>query len=131
MDVLVYYWGRSPVIFLRKKTAGVEPGKPAAISAADYEPVELSTNGERWFSNGAVEADLDGDGHVDLVIGNYFQDGAHILDANAGGVEEMHARAGQGAFRRQQTFLPLGRRHLGRTSHRAFPRSDQCRQPGS
>ena len=43
MDILVYYWGRSPVIFLRKKTAGVEPGKPAAISAADYEPVELST----------------------------------------------------------------------------------------
>ena len=42
MDVLVYYWGRSPVIFLRKKTAGVEPGKPAAISAADYEPVELT-----------------------------------------------------------------------------------------
>ena len=33
-DILVYYWGRSPVIFLRKKTAGVEPGKPAAISAA-------------------------------------------------------------------------------------------------
>ncbi len=90
MDVLVYYWGRSPVIFLRKKTAGIEPGKPAAISAGDYAPVELSTNGERWFSNGAVTADLDGDGHVDVLIGNYFQDGAHILDANAGGAEVMN-----------------------------------------
>jgi hypothetical protein len=89
LDVLVYYWGRSPVIFLRKKTAGFEPGAPAAISAANYTPVELSTNGERWFSNGAVEADLDGDGHVDLLIGNYFQDGGHILDANGGGVEVM------------------------------------------
>lgn len=89
MDILVYYWGRSPVIFLRKETAGVEPGKPAAISAADYEPVELSPNGERWFSNGAVEGDLDGSGHESLVVGNYFQDGAHILDANARGVEEM------------------------------------------
>ena len=89
MDVLVYYWGRSPVIFLRRKTAGVELGKPAALAAADYVPVELSTNGERWFSNGAVQADLDGDGHVDLLIGNYFQDGGHILDANAGGVEVM------------------------------------------
>lgn len=89
-DILVYYWGRSPVIFLRKKTAGVEPGKAAAISAADYEPVELSNSGERWFSNGAIEADLDGDGHVDLLIGNYFQDGGHILDANAGGVEVMN-----------------------------------------
>jgi hypothetical protein len=88
-DILVYYWGRSPVIFLRKKTAGIEPGKTAAITAADYAPVELAGGGERWFSNGAVQADLDGDGHVDLLIGNYFQDGGHILDANAGGVEVM------------------------------------------
>jgi len=104
MDVLVYYWGRSPVIFLRKKTAGVEPGKPAAISAADYEPVELSTNGERWFSNGGVTADFDGDGHVDVLIGNYFQDGGHILDANAGGVEVMQ----QGLAR----ALAGGKKHL-------------------
>ena len=89
MDILVYYWGRSPVIFLRKKAPGSNPGKPAALSAADYEPVELSTNGERWFSNGAIEADFDGDGHVDMVIGNYFQDGAHILDTSAHGVEAM------------------------------------------
>ncbi len=88
-DVLVYYWGRSPVIFLRRKTAGVEPGRPAGISAADYAPVELAEGGERWFSNGAVQADLDGDGHVDLLIGNYFQDGGRILDATAGGVEVM------------------------------------------
>src|SRR5437667_3461412 len=27
---------------------------------------------------------------MDLVIGNYLQDGGHILDANAGGVEVMH-----------------------------------------
>jgi len=89
-DMLVYYWGRSPVIFLRRKTADVEPGKVATIAAADYAPLELSGSGERWFSNGAVQADLDGDGHVDLIIGNYFQDGAHILDANAGGVEVLH-----------------------------------------
>lgn len=88
-DILVYYWGRSPVIFLRKKTAGIELGKAAVISAADYAPVELAEGGERWFSNGAVQADLDGDGHVDLLIGNYFQDGGRVLDANAGGVEVM------------------------------------------
>jgi hypothetical protein len=88
-DILVYYWGRSPVIFLRRKLAGTEPGKPAPICAADYAPVELSVTGQRWFSNGAVQADLDGDGHVDLLIGNYFQDGAHILDVSAGGIEVM------------------------------------------
>jgi enediyne biosynthesis protein E4 len=95
MDILVYYWGRSPVIFLRKKTAGIEPGKLAAISAADYQPVELSTNGERWFSNGAIEADMDGSGHMGLVIGNYFPDGSQILDTNASGVAEMNQGLGR------------------------------------
>jgi hypothetical protein len=34
-------------------------------------------------------ADVDGDGHADLVIGNYFPDGARILDPHAGGGEAM------------------------------------------
>jgi hypothetical protein len=89
MDVLVTYWGRTPVLFLRRKSSA-PLGNPVALSAADYVPCELTDSGERWYSNGAVQADLDGDGHVDLVIGNYFQDGARILDASAGGVEVMH-----------------------------------------
>ncbi|HSU55322.1 MAG TPA: VCBS repeat-containing protein, partial [Candidatus Dormibacteraeota bacterium] len=88
MDVLVYFWGRTPVLYLRKGNA--TPGQARALAADDYVQTELSDSGERWFSNGAVMADLDGDGHVDLVIGNYFQDGAHILDPNAGGVEVLH-----------------------------------------
>lgn len=85
MDVLVYYWGRSPVIFLRKgSTNAVE------LSGTLFSPVELCDPAERWFSNGAIQADLDGDGHVDLIVGNYFQDGAHILDASAGGTEVLH-----------------------------------------
>ena len=89
MDVLVYFWGRTPILYLRR--ASTTPlGSPVALSAADYVTTELTDCGERWFSNGAVQADLDGDGHVDLIIGNYFQDGARILDANAGGVEVLH-----------------------------------------
>ncbi|HKQ37398.1 MAG TPA: VCBS repeat-containing protein [Verrucomicrobiae bacterium] len=91
MDVLIYYWGRTPVILLRK--AGTSGGAP--LSRDSFTAVELTTSGERWFSNGATQADFDGDGHVDLVIGNYFQDGAHILDAKAGGVEVLHEGKGK------------------------------------
>ena len=96
LDVLVYFWGRTPVLYLRNKQAG------GALTRASYTAIELVTSGERWFSNGAIQADLDGDGHVDLIIGNYFQDGARILDAKAGGVETMHegkAKALNGGYK--------------------------------
>jgi len=83
LDLLAYYWGRAPVLFLKRARGGLS-------GRGDYEAAELAPGGERWYSEGAVQGDLDGDGHVDLVIGNYFQDGAHILDASAGGVEVLH-----------------------------------------
>ncbi len=69
MDLIVYYWGRAPIIFLR--------------TATGYLPQELIAKQARWFTNAATLADLDGDGHVDLVVANYFQDGANILDASS------------------------------------------------
>jgi hypothetical protein len=87
MDALVYFWGRSPVLFLRKKT-GLDG--TATLARDQFVARELAAGGERWFSNGATQADLDGDGHVDLIIGNYFQDGAQILDAKAGGTQVLH-----------------------------------------
>lgn len=75
IDLLVYHWGRTPLVYLRRGEG------PPGVS--DYVPVELVASGERWYTNAAVFADLDGDGHADLLIGNYFQDGARILDASA------------------------------------------------
>ena len=98
MDVLVYYWGRTPILFLHRQDGQFG----AALSRAAFKANELVASGERWFSNGAIQADLDGDGHVDLLIGNYFQDGAHILDAKGGGVEVMHegkAKALNGGYK--------------------------------
>lgn len=74
MDVLVYYWGRTPVIFLQHTLS-------TSFMKTSYKPQEVVAGGQRWFTNAATQADIDGDGHIDLVIGNYFPDGAHILNA--------------------------------------------------
>lgn len=83
LDLMVYFWGRSPVLYLRKSGH-------AELATSAFAESELVDSGERWYSNAATQADLDGDGHVDLLIGNYFQDGARVLDAKAGGTEVMH-----------------------------------------
>lgn len=70
-DVLVYYWGRSPVVYLG--TAG----------APTFTPRELVSPPQVWNTNAATLGDYDGDGHVDLVFGNYFPDGSRVLDPAA------------------------------------------------
>jgi hypothetical protein len=80
LDIVVYYWGRTPVAFLRR---GDTMGPDAFVAR------ELVPGAERWYTNAATFADLDGDGHPDLVVGNYFPDGAHILDSRATGRESM------------------------------------------
>ncbi|MFL5591433.1 MAG: FG-GAP repeat domain-containing protein [Ktedonobacteraceae bacterium] len=84
MDLLVYYWGRTPILFLHRQGA-----VPSRLSRESYVARELVPGGGRWYTNAATRADLDGDGHVDLVIANYFPDGAHVLDPHGTGVEQM------------------------------------------
>ena len=83
-DLVVYFWGRTPIAFLHRDGPGAQP-----LSAASFTPQELLPGKQRWFTNAATSADLDGDGHVDLVFGNYFQDDAHILDPNTSDGQQM------------------------------------------
>jgi enediyne biosynthesis protein E4 len=95
MDIIVYYWGRTPVVFLRNDTR--------TISASTFTPVEIVPQREVWNTNAAIIADVDGDGHPDLVFGNYFRDGDRVLDAQATtGFEMQHSmsRANNGGSKR-------------------------------
>lgn len=81
-DFLVYYWGRSPIVFLARSTAN-EP------SGGAYRPVELRPgasadeqyDGPDWNTNDVTVADFDGTGHPDLFVGNYFPD-SQVLNPN-------------------------------------------------
>jgi hypothetical protein len=86
MDLLVPYWGRTPLVFLAKQLPAGTSFTPASDS---YAAQEIVAGGERWFTGAATLADLDGDGHLDIVIGNYYRDGAQILDVNSGVRQEM------------------------------------------
>lgn len=98
MDLVVYYWGRTPIAFLRTRD-NIQTGLQTqsgeeSFAKLSYHPIELvkpknAGSVERWFTNAATVADIDGDGHADLIIGNYFQDGAHILNSEATIPDEM------------------------------------------
>ena len=121
-DVLVYYWGRTPILFIRRSEFPQEkvipPSKEEGINNAQndnaealhlvakpdlhlgdlsFEPKELlvpeaGQEPQRWFTHAATQADIDGDGHLDLIVGNFFQDGADILNEHGTGVATvMHA----------------------------------------
>ncbi|MFD8530231.1 FG-GAP repeat domain-containing protein [Streptosporangium canum] len=74
-DLVVYYWGRSPSLFIRV------PGAPP--SGAAFRHRDLTPGPEVWNTGAATAGDFDGDGRLDLVFGNYFPDGARVLDDTA------------------------------------------------
>ncbi|MDG4829913.1 CRTAC1 family protein [Solwaraspora sp. WMMD1047] len=88
MDLMVYFMGRSPILYLARPDA-------TALTAASYAPMELLANassggsytGPQWQSTAVAYADFDGDGHDDIYIGNYFPHGPVLDDTADKGVE--------------------------------------------
>lgn len=80
-DVLAYYWGRTPIAFIKRDRN--------SLNASSYTQSEVVPGGARWYTNAATLADIDGDGHTDLIIGNFFPDGARILDARSNIADQM------------------------------------------
>jgi hypothetical protein len=91
MDLLVYLWGRTPIVHLAEPQA-------AKLDATAYRATELipgpnSTGGKytgpQWNSNTAAIDDFDGDGHDDIYIGNYFPH-SPVLDPTVNGGVAMN-----------------------------------------
>ncbi|MGC1212600.1 MAG: CRTAC1 family protein [Micromonospora sp.] len=91
IDLLVYLWGRTPIIHLARADA-------KALDAGAYEAVELvpgsgggTYTGPLWNTNTAAVDDFDGDGHEDIYLGNYFPNGPVLDDTKDTGVAMNHS----------------------------------------
>jgi hypothetical protein len=85
-DLLALFIGRAPLVLLRR--AG------QALAAPAFRVQPLAAADPLWNSATAALADFDGDGHVDILLGNYFRDGDDVL--NPQGAGEAHLPYSQG-----------------------------------
>jgi hypothetical protein len=100
-DVVVLFVAARPIAFLRRTASeGTGYGKP---SASDFAIRELAPGAPFWVNTTGTFADIDGDGHVDLVLGNYFADGDEVFDGSSNAPVSMNdtfSRARNGGVNR-------------------------------
>lgn len=86
-DLLVYYWGRTPVLWLRN-------AESTELNQLGFTMREVVAPAVIWYTNSITQADLDGDGHLDLAVANYFPEDARIFAATHSGISEMNEAYG-------------------------------------
>jgi hypothetical protein len=76
-DIFVAFYGRPPLLLIRRAASDLKP--TAALSMASFAVVELVPGlSQRWWTGTTTFADMDGDGHQDIIVGNYYPDGAEL-----------------------------------------------------
>ncbi|HEV2765904.1 MAG TPA: VCBS repeat-containing protein [Pyrinomonadaceae bacterium] len=107
-DIFAAFYGRPPLLLLRRAGPDLKP--PAPPSMASYAVAELVPGlSQRWWTATAMFADIDGDGHQDIFVGNYYPDGAELTDPNSNTPFEMNkdfSRARNGG--KNRIFLHSG-----------------------
>jgi hypothetical protein len=89
-DIFVAFYGRPPLLLQRSAMSG--SGPDAGLSMSSFGVAELVPGlSQRWWTGCATFTDIDGDGHQDIVVGNYYPDGAEITDANSDRPFEMNS----------------------------------------
>ena len=107
-DLIAYYLGRSPVLFLNTG------GQRAVPATAAFRPVDLVEPAQVWNTTAMNVGDVDGDGHLDILVGNYFPDGARLLDPSARddgamAMQDSFGLARNGGLNRLWLTRPTGR----------------------
>lgn len=86
VDVVVYYAGRTPLIFLWLPS---NQSNGQVLSATNYVARDVFPKNNIWMTGSATTADLDGDGHLDLIFANYFKDGTDLYNPQGAGTVSM------------------------------------------
>lgn len=89
-DLFVAFYGRPPLLLLRRAPKDLDSHKQLSMDA--FSVVELVPGlSQPWWTATAAFADVDGDGHQDIIIGNYYPDGAELTNAASNSTFEMNS----------------------------------------